>query len=510
MQDKNNTFEDHHLGDIKKVTKGAGIILGGNFAGKALLFFYTIFLAKVLGPEDLGLYFLGVTIIKSMTILSILGLDTGIVRYVSIYHGRNDPGRMKGTIIFSGIISMAPSILFIIVALYFGDFVADSVFHKPRLGLIIKLLSLALPFEALMKIFLSATRGLKLMQHSAIIENLAWISIRIIFAIFFIYWMGWGLKGVVLAYILSSFFAAGLAFFYANKLFNLLDKKTEVIFENRELLRFSIPMVFTLLVYELMSHMDIFMLGLFVSASDIGIYGVAVRLIMLAQVAFMAFQPIFQPLVAELHDKNKIDRLANLLKVTTHWSLTISLPVFLILLVFPKFFLQFFGEQYTAGAGCLSILVVAFAISAISNLPASIIFMTGKSDLSLINNIATLAINAILNIIFIPIYGVIGAALATGIAFISLCIIRIIEVYTLLKIHPFKFSMLKSITAGFGSLVIVLFLKQMAAVQGNASVFFNLLLFVGFYLCLICILKFDEEQIQMGNLIKNKLLSFIR
>lgn len=506
-----NTQQDTPFSDIKKLTKGAGITLGGNMAGKGLLFVYTIFLAKVLGPEDLGVYFLGLTIVKTLTILSILGLDTGVVRYVSIYHGRNDLGRMKGAVVFSTIISMVPSILFICASYLGGDFVASSVFHKPELGPIIKLLSLAIPLDALLRIFLCSANGLKFMQYSAVIENVVWISLRFFFALVFLYGLGLNhLEGIVLAYIFSSLISAGLAFFYSNRLFNLLGKKTEAIFENRQLLRFSIPMVFTHLVYEWLSHLDILMLGMFVSASDIGIYGVAVRLIMLAQVVFMAFQPIFQPLVAELHDNKQIDRLTNLLKVTTHWSLTISFPVFLALLAFPKFFLHFFGEQYTSGANCLSVLVIAFAISALSNLPSSVIVMIGKSKLSLKINIYTLIINAVLNLALIPLFGIIGAAFATGIAFICLCILRLMQVYSLLKIYPLKRSMWKPVTAGFFSLIVVLLLKNMAAFQGNVAMFFFLLLFFVLYFILIFLLKFDKDQIQMGNLLKNKLLSLIR
>ncbi|PQP33280.1 hypothetical protein C6A36_00010 [Desulfobacteraceae bacterium SEEP-SAG10] len=506
MQQKEKT----NLSDLSKVTKGAGITLTGNMVGKGILLFYTIFLARVLGANDLGLYLLGITIVRLMTILSILGLDTGVVRYVAIYNGRNDLGRMKGTVIISAIITMLPSIVFIGLTFLLGDFVATFVFHKPELGSIIKLLSLSIPFESLMRILLASTRGLKLMQYVAYTEHLTRVGIRFLFAIFFLFGMGLGLEGVALAYVASSIFAAGLAFYYANKLISVLDTKTRPLFEIKNLLNFSIPMVFTVLIYDLMSRVDILMLGVFVSSSEVGIYTIAVRIIMLAQVVFMAFQPIFQPFVAELHDKKEFERLSNLLKVLTQWSVTISLPVFLSLLLFPGFFLHFFGNEFVKGSGCLSILVVAFLFSSVSSLPASIIFMAGRSDLSLINNLATLIINATLNYLLIPRFGIIGAAFATGISFVFLSFIRIIEVYILMQIHPLKLDIWKPLAAGAGSLIPVFLLQSSQILQGYSSIPLLLSIFLVLYVSLVHLLKLDEEMVLIKQKIKEKLTLLFR
>ena len=496
--------------DLSKITKGAGITLSGNMAGKALLFFYTIFLARVIGANDLGLYFLGFTIVRFFAILSTLGLDVGVIRYVAIYQRRNDVRRLKGTVLFAAAISIIPSLVLMGLLFFLGNFIATYIFHKPELGVVVKLFALSIPFESLMRIFLAATRGLKFMQYGAYTEQITWVGLRFVLAIFFLYGLGLGLNGVVLAYVVSSIVAAGLAFYYANKLIPLLDKKTRPLCEIKKLLNFSIPMVFTILLHDLMSHVDILMLGLFVTASEVGIYTVAVRIIMLAQVFFMAFQPIFQPFVAELHDKKEFERLSNLLKMITQWSITISLPIFLVLLFFPAFFLDFFGKEFVAGSGCLSVLVVSFILSTTSNLPSTIIFMSGRSGLSLINNLLTLITNTILNYFLIQRFGVIGAAFSTGISFVLLAVIRLVEVYILMKIHPFSLSLWKPITAGTVSLILILFLCKTYLLQTDSTMFFLLPMFFILYCFLIYLQKLDKEQIYIVEIIKSKILSFVR
>ena len=510
MLNSKNRFERRHFSTLSKISKGAIITLSGTIAGKGLLFFYTIFLAKILGVSDLGLYFLGITIVGFLTVLCTLGLNVGVVRFTSIYSGRNDLSRMKGTVLISSVIVLLPSLVIVGIIFLFGDVISITIFHKPKLAIVIKLLSLSIPFNSLMQIFLASTRGLKLMQYTAYVENLAWVGLRFLFTVFFFYGLRLGLKGVVSAYITSSIFAAGLAFYYASKLIPLVDRKITSIFDARSLLKFSIPMVFSILLYSLMSQVDILMLGLFVSSAKIGIYSVAVRIIALAIVISQAFTPIFNSFIAELHDKKELVKLSNLLKVITRWNITISFPIFLSLLFFPGFFLHIFGKEFIQGSNCLSILVIAHIFNSISGLPSSIIFMSGRSDITLKNNLAILIINGVLNYLLIPRYGIIGAAFATGTSFILLAIIRITAVYCLMKIHPFMVDLWKPIMAGFISLVIILFLQRNLGIEKDIFIVLLLSMFFLLYSSLIYIFKLNEEDIYIKTIIKEKLISLIR
>ena len=225
MIDNKNQPGESHLSDLSKITRGAGITLGGSIGGKGLLFLYTVFLAKVLGPSDLGLYFLGITIIGFLTVLSTLGMDAGVIRFVAIYNGKNDLSRTKGTILISAALTLVPSLIMVSIIFLVGDLIAIYIFHKPELGSVIKLLSLAIPFDSLMRIFLAATRGFKLMEYSVYTENLAWVGIRFLFALFFLYGLGMGLEGIVFAYVASSVASMVIAFCFVNRLIPLLGKK---------------------------------------------------------------------------------------------------------------------------------------------------------------------------------------------------------------------------------------------------------------------------------------------
>ncbi|WP_173180002.1 flippase [Desulfosarcina ovata] len=510
QETKNIDAKQTHLSDMSMITKGAGITLSGTIVGKAFIFLLTVYLARSLGASNVGIYFLGVTIVHTMAIFAVAGLNVGMVRYVAIYRGRGDDRRLKGAVLFAAVVSFLIGLAMVGIVYLSGEWAATKLFNKPALREALYWLVISIPFECLMRVFLSATRGLKHMHYTAIIENWSWTGLRLLLAIVLISGFGMGLKGAFMAFLISSVVTATLALIAAARVMPLLDRSVKPIYEAGEILRFSLPMLFTALIYDLVSHLDILMLGLFVSASDVGIYSVAVRIVQLGQVVFMAFQPIFQPFVAELNDKKEHDRLQKLLQALTHWSVMLSLPVFLSLLVFPEFFLSFFGNGFVPGAKSLSILAASLVFSTLSNLPAAILFMSGRSDLSLINNLTVLLINAILNYLLIPIFGIVGAAMATGTSYLVLCIIRIVEVYTVMGIQPFHYQIWKPFTAGLVVTTVLILIRLSGWANGLLGSFFLVCISLISYFSLVIMLRIDDQQTQIGNMIWKKFSGFMR
>jgi len=494
--------------DLSQVGKGAGITFSGTMIGKGLLIVYTLLLARVLSTTELGIYFLGMTIVRTLAIIATLGLGAGLVRHVAIYQGKGDFSKIKGTVLFAAKITLLNSIALVLLVWLTGDIIATRFFGKPELSVILKALAISIPFEVLMRIFLASTRGLKLMQYAAYTEHIGWIGSRFTFAVVMVVVIDMGLQGVVFAYVASSVFAAVLAFGFANRHIPLLDRTIRGSHESGKLLRFSVPMVFTAMLHDLMTHIDIFMLGLFASASALGIYSVSVRMVNLAKIVFMAFQPIFQPFVAEFYDRKEFERLSWLLKTLTHWSVILSLPVFLSLIFFPCLFLALFNKELLVGSSCLAMLAGAYMLSTISNLPSAMIFMSGRSDITLKNNLIVLILNVILNYCLIPVYGIVGAALATGFSLVFLAAIRIVEVYRLMGIHPFRRSLWKPALAGAFSIFLTAIVVQLFSFEKYFFGWAGLALFWLIYLLLVWAFRFSEEELYVKDLIKKKMLTF--
>ena len=326
----------------------------------------------------------------------------------------------------------------------------------------------------------------------------------------FLYPLRLGLNGLAVAYVASSILAGLMAFFFSRKFVPFFDRKIKPVFAVKNLLRFSIPMSLSTLFFTLNRQVDTLILALFVTASDIAVYVVAVRLLTPVELIVHAFGPIFQPFVSELYSKKEIARISVILKIITKWVLITSLPLVVYISFFPHFFVQFFGSQFLKGQLCLQILAAATLLRSLTSLTGTVIYMSGRSDITFKNNVALLSASVILNYILVQHYGILGAAVATAASMICLSALRLVEVYHLMGIHPFRRDLWKPILASLISLALLALARHYTAPVSNL---FEAILFTTFILChafLMSTFRFSEEDAYLRHLARQRLLSLIR
>jgi O-antigen/teichoic acid export membrane protein len=86
---------EHHR-NIITAAKGGGIDFAGRLFAHVIGLLFSIVLARMLGAEQLGLYFLALTIVGVVAAVSYLGLDGGISRFVPIALAQRDKARVWG------------------------------------------------------------------------------------------------------------------------------------------------------------------------------------------------------------------------------------------------------------------------------------------------------------------------------------------------------------------------------------------------------------------------------
>src|SRR3989344_173276 len=82
------------------IAKGAIILLFGSVLGKVFSLLYRIILSRF-GEQAYGEFSLGLALFGILSVISVLGLDTGILRYLSVYSAEKNPAKIKGTVLFS-------------------------------------------------------------------------------------------------------------------------------------------------------------------------------------------------------------------------------------------------------------------------------------------------------------------------------------------------------------------------------------------------------------------------
>jgi O-antigen/teichoic acid export membrane protein len=324
----------------------------------------------------------------------------------------------------------------------------QSVFDDPRLITLLRFVAVALPATAYTDAALSATQGFKTMRPYAFInlffEPTCYLLLTAAFLAF-----GWGLRGVMSALLFTNFTSAGLAFMALRR---LMGRPTvPARYEAREIFAFSAYSWFSNLAGNGLQWADTILLGIYGSAADVGIYQVATRLTLLATVFINPVTTSFSPRIADLWRRERYDVLASTYKLTTSWVFRLSLPSFVVLLVFPHELLVIFGRDFGSGVTVTIIMTLAWLLNSLSGPSGYMLTMSGRSKNQMANNIAALVTNVGLNVWLIPRYGIVGAAIAWGASVVLVTLARVVQVWAFSKMLPLSSDLLKGAWAGLAA-----------------------------------------------------------
>ena len=478
---------------LKKVAGGASILFLGVILSRFFGFLYRILIARYLGPGDYGLISLGLSILTLAIPITVLGLPLGVARYISFYKGKNDKRRIKGILNFTFKISSVSGLVSFILFFLLSNWLANTVFKEPSLAIILKIFAFTMIIFPIKTIILAAIRGFQHMRYwvysETIISKSVLISTTFLFLIF-----GFGIIGAAIAYSLSilAFFISLL--YFLNRLFPLFNP-IKPKSATKELLVFSWPLIFASVIWAFVGHLDTLMLGYFDTAANVGIYNAAFPSALLISVILTTFGIIFMPVSSELLAKNKLDELKKLFRVVTKWIFLLTLPGFLLLLLFANTVLRvFFGTEYVLGALPLSILAVGYFIASIVGPTAQILQALGKTKIILFNHSIVLILDFVLNLYLIPLYSIVGAAIATMVAISTWNILSLMEVYHYTKVQPYNLKYLRPTFASLASIGIIFILKNYVKSVSLPLLIGFLILFLAVYAFLFLLFKSLEKE----------------
>lgn len=485
-----------HQVEIVSIARGAGTVFFGTIFGVGLKYLFELIVAKELGAELFGAFFLGFSIFKILERLSALGLNNGVLRFVSLYKGENDESRIKGTIILSlKAVLLAGSILSIgLIAL--SHHISSQFLPNISLRSILIVFAFGIVFTGMTEIMVFSTQAFQIVTYKVLVRRIIEPGISLFLLIGFLS-LGWKILGATTAFVISIVFGTIAAFFFMRKVIPYITNTTVVpIFETKKILLFSWPLFFVGFFDLVNNYINTLMLGYFKSSAEVGIYGAAWRTAFVIPIILESFNSIFAPVISDLTNRKEKKKIEDLFKIVTKWIFTVSLPIVILMIFFAKEILNLWGSEYAPGATSLRIICLAQLINCATGSVGFILMMTGHSKINLINNFIGLLSTLSLNLVLIPKYGVFGAALSLAIVIAIVNITRLIEVYALFKIHPYKFQYYKPLlSAGIAFLILFsgsrLFQNSYHALLIILS---GSLVFLGAYILVLYLLGLEAED----------------
>jgi len=467
---------------------GAASLMGlGSIIGSILKYVSAFIIQYGFGPGGYGLYTLSLSLVNLIAATFNLGLDDAMVRYVAIYRGKQQPKSLRGLLIFCTTLAGLAGIAGALLLLFFTPTLVThwitlkqhSVANKDLLNRAIALLQLMAPLIPLMTMqvmWFAGLRGFKAFKWRVLTTGILQPSLQIILlALVLIFFRTKdGITAVAVALFISTMFNTVLNLYFLFRQVERVATSEPEHYEVREWLTFASFNFLTTIIDTVLDSIDTILLAAFgVTEVAIGQYGAAIRLGNFIAMPLLSINNVFAPTIAELHSKGEMQKLESMFKLMTRWSVMFSLPIFLIMVLFAPYLLALPGPGFVAAWPLLVAFSVGSMINAGTGAVGYMLLMTGYQRLSFLNSLVAVVVNIVLGIQLTPRYGAMGTAISTGLAICALNFMRVLQVRVILKMHPYRWDVLKPVAAGVISAALVvalLYLLRLSHIHTTAHI----------------------------------------
>ena len=404
---------------ISDLVKGGSITLFIKIFGMAFGYLAMLFITNVYGVSEWGLYSLCITVLSIAVLLPKFGFDNSIVRIIAelkLYGSKNE---IRSVLQKSVFISIIIASLVIVIMNLFSEFIVYKLLNKPELLPYISILGFAVIPLALITILSAYFQALKktvlfILYQTALINMFFLILLlcnyffKIELAVFEVY---------VIAVTLTLISAILFYLSVSKKKLTAVEKGHKT-YNLKGIINLSTPMLLSSSFALFMGWSDIIMLSIYKTTADIGIYDSALRLATISGISLIAINAVVTPKFVEFYAKKDLLGLKNVEQESTRLIFFTATPILLVLVVFSKDILSWFGDEFAIGYMALIYLCISRFINAVSGSVGYIMQMTDNQRTYQNVIIIAFVINVVLNIILIPKYSYTGAALASSIAMI--------------------------------------------------------------------------------------------
>ncbi|MBU0481695.1 MAG: oligosaccharide flippase family protein [Proteobacteria bacterium] len=415
-------------------------------------------LTRMLSAEEMGVYFLCVSLMDFLVLFSLLGMERSIVRIISGSLALAMPGRarqaIRRTLSIGALSAMVAAALLLSG---FGRFVSVRIFNSVVMGELISYLAVWLALVTLQRLIAESFRGLHDTRLATLFDGLIpnFLYIAVLATLFLLEVkidINTALLILICTYAVNILAGSAALFQSTSRLSGAGSIHAS------EILKTSWPFCFSAIFLTGLQQGHLWLLGYYSTAESVALYGAAWRVVILLTATLQIVRLVIPAMVAKLYAEKKHADLEKVLRSTATIAGVPSIIALLFILIFGKTILHhLYGESYAGGNLILTILAVANIINLCTGVPGVLLMMSSKEKVLLAISIFSGSLSILVSFVLIGRYDYIGVAIGagTGIAVQNLlmagyCLkkMRINTFISLKEICLFKENLLSVIAVG--------------------------------------------------------------
>ncbi len=432
----------HNAGDAKLKAHTLDVLRGSAFTAISKVsitvigFLFNLVIARSLGVAETGIFYLSLAIITIASVLSRLGLDQAVLKYASRQAAANNLAAVKAVYLRAITIVALSSAGLVVALLFIGPWISEEIFNKPNLAAPLRYMTIGIFPLSILIIHTQFLKSIKYVGTGLFLQNASVSAICLFFIVVAINVT----NSEMLAgfYLAATFTACGLIIILWASVSKLRSIKADKDYSTKHLIRSSMYLYGISIVNQiLLPWTAVICLGIWATESEVGQFAVARRVAMLVNFAYLAIESITGPKFSILFDRDDLVSVQHVAKRATGLMITVTAPLGFIFLFAPSWVMGWFGADFRVAAGVLTILAAGQLINVLTGSVANLLIMSGNEKAFKNISVATGISNILFCVLLVPVYGAMGAAVASALSVAVLNIMASYLVWTRLGFLPF-------------------------------------------------------------------------
>lgn len=435
-----------------------------------------IILTRLLGPNLFGIYGVVIGLVSTISMVFIGGINQATSKYISEQSSCASSIK-KSSFELQAVMGTVAFLLFFL----FSPFIAGLLNDK-SLTVYFRITAPIILFYSFYGVFVGYANGTKQFKKQALLE-VAYCTIKTILISVLVF-SGFSLIGAFEGFNIATL----IIFVISIMLFGVTDKGPR--FPKLKIFKFQAWVMLHTLIINLLLNIDLFLLKARTPVQDTanfyaGIYNAALTIARIPYLAVIPLSYVIFPFISEsTHKQDVFQTKRYIVKCVRYSMIFLALFVVLISTNAQEIIKLLYSEDYVAGTIPLSIASFGMMFFSLLVITTTFISGSGLPKVSIVITGGIFIVDFILNYLFIPTWGTVGAAVATTISIGLGLLASAVYVKRKFKVFLPLNSFLRIIVPAGVFFILSLFIKA-----GGFLLILKLVLFSLGYVIVLLILK---------------------
>jgi O-antigen/teichoic acid export membrane protein len=423
---------------LRGVARGGVLNLAGAVAAGLGGFGVTWLVARGLpGPAQVGAFFTATAAFTLAAAVAKLGTQTSLVYW---------PARLRAIGTHRDLVrclhcGLPPVAVAAVVAAATLGVVAGNL--PDAVAGPLRVFAMFLPLAVLADALLATARGYRALRPTVVLDRLLRPALQVVALGALVLWAGGGSVAFAAAWAAPYLPVAVLAGYTLARVHRRWGEREGRSasgtpgFSARAYWAFTAPRAVASVAQIGLQRVDVLLIAALGSLPAAALYAVAGRYVVLGQVAAGGLAQAVQPRLAERLAVDDTDGVRTLYQQSTAWLVLATWPLHLLVAGNATVYLGLFGGSYRGGAPVVWILAGAMLVATGCGTVDMVLAMGGRTRWNLYNVLFALSTMVALDLVLVPRYGAVGAAIGLASAVLVNNLVPLAQVWWTLRVHPF-------------------------------------------------------------------------